>query len=54
MRKSEVRAGELVIKQGAKGDRFYVVDRGTFEVRVNQDKDVVTDQDDAGEKLWYR
>lgn len=49
MRKSVVKAGDWIIKQGAKGDRFYVIDSGRFEVRVNQEKEVVTDEADAGQ-----
>lgn len=51
MRKSEVKAGEWVIKQGALGDRFYIVDSGQFEVKVNHDKAVVTDEADAGDHV---
>jgi len=29
-----VKRGDCVIKQGAVGDRFYVIDEGTFEVRI--------------------
>lgn len=52
MRKTKVKAGECVIQQGAKGDRFYIIDEGSFEVRVNKDKDVVVDEQDAGETDW--
>lgn len=48
MRRSKVKAGEWVIKQGDKGDRFFIIDSGKFEVRVNRDKDVVTEESDAG------
>lgn len=50
MRKSEVKAGDWVIRQGDKGDQFYIIEKGVFEVRVNQDKEVVTDPKDAGER----
>lgn len=53
MRKMEVKAGDWVIKQGAKGDRFYVVDQGSFEVRVNYDAESVTDEKDAGEFFLF-
>ena len=49
MRKTKVKAGEWVIQQGARGDRFYIIDEGSFEVRVNKDKEVVLDAEDAGE-----
>lgn len=49
MRKSEVKAGDWVIRQGDKGDQFYIIEKGVFEVRVNQDKEIVTDPKDAGE-----
>lgn len=50
MRKRSVEAGECVIKQGDKGDVFYIIDKGTFEVRVNQNSSaVVTGEKDAGE-----
>ena len=29
-----VKAGEIIIRQGDEGDRFYVVEKGTFEGRV--------------------
>lgn len=48
MRKAEVKAGDWIIKQGAVGDRFYVIDSGRFEVRVNQEKEIVTDEAEAG------
>ncbi|CAM9229051.1 unnamed protein product, partial [Hapterophycus canaliculatus] len=48
MRKRKVKAGEWVIRQGDKGDCFFIIDSGTFEVRVNQDTNaVVTDEKDA-------
>lgn len=34
MREVPVKAGDRVIRQGDRGDRFYVVDHGRFEVRV--------------------
>lgn len=52
MRKRTVKAGEWVIRQGDKGDCFFIIDKGTFEVRVNSDSNsdaVVTDEKDAGE-----
>lgn len=54
MRRSKVKAGEWVIKQGDKGDRFFIIDSGKFEVRVNRDKDVVTEESDAGMKCLDR
>ncbi|CAM9579284.1 unnamed protein product [Pylaiella littoralis] len=52
MRKRAVQAGECVIKQGDKGDIFYIIDKGTFEVRVNLDSAaVVTGERDAGETV---
>lgn len=30
----EVKAGQKIVTQGTKGDRFYIVDDGSFEVRV--------------------
>lgn len=35
MQPVNVTKGDWVIRQGDKGDRFYVIDSGTFEVRVN-------------------
>mmetsp|Transcript_5006 Transcript_5006/g.11945 ORF Transcript_5006/g.11945 Transcript_5006/m.11945 type:complete len:715 (-) Transcript_5006:298-2442(-) len=32
-----VKKGDWVIKQGAVGDRFYIIDEGTFEVRILKD-----------------
>jgi cAMP-dependent protein kinase regulator len=29
-----VRAGEVVIEQGADGDNYYIIERGAFDVRV--------------------
>lgn len=55
MRKRAVQAGECVIKQGDKGDIFYIIDKGTFEVRVNLDSAaVVTGERDAGETRQSR
>jgi CRP-like cAMP-binding protein/serine/threonine protein phosphatase PrpC len=34
MSRVEVRKGDVIIKQGDKGDRFYVVDKGNYEVLV--------------------
>ena len=50
MRKTLVKAGDWVIRQGDRGDQFYIIEKGTFEVRVNQDKEVVTDPKDAGKR----
>jgi CRP-like cAMP-binding protein len=36
MMEVQVTAGELIIRQGDKGDRFYLIHSGTFEVRVVQ------------------
>lgn len=48
MRKVPVKAGDWIIKQGDRGDRFYIIDSGKFEVRVNREKEVVTEEADAG------
>lgn len=32
-----VKKGDWIIKQGAVGDRFYIIDEGTFEVRILKD-----------------
>jgi Cyclic nucleotide-binding domain len=37
IKRVEVKPGDYVIKQGDIGDRFYIIDSGTFEVRVQQD-----------------
>jgi CRP-like cAMP-binding protein/serine/threonine protein phosphatase PrpC len=34
MQKESVKAGEVVIRQGDEGERFYIVDSGAFEVRL--------------------
>lgn len=34
MEPMEVQAGQWIIKQGTVGDRFYIVDEGSFEVRI--------------------
>lgn len=34
----QVKAGDWIIRQGDKGDRFYVIDSGKFEVRVKPTK----------------
>lgn len=49
MRREEVKVGDWVIKQGEQGDQFYIIESGSFEVRVNNDKEVVTDPADAGQ-----
>jgi CRP-like cAMP-binding protein len=33
----EVKEGDVVIRQGDAGDRFYIIDAGVFEVRVTQE-----------------
>lgn len=54
MRKRSVKAGECVIRQGDRGDCFFIIDKGTFEVRVNPDINaVVTDEKDAGEFILF-
>jgi CRP-like cAMP-binding protein len=37
IKRVEVKPGDYVIRQGDIGDRFYIIDSGTFEVRVQQD-----------------
>lgn len=43
MEPMEVKKGQVIIKQGTVGDRFYIVDEGSFEVRIlaedQEDKD---------------
>ena len=39
--KVQVKKGDVVIKQGDQGDKFYVVDSGTFEVSVRGDDGVM-------------
>jgi CRP-like cAMP-binding protein len=34
MEPMEVQKGQCIVKQGTMGDRFYIVDYGSFEVRV--------------------
>lgn len=34
-----VKKGDWIIKQGAVGDRFYIIDEGTFEVRILKEGD---------------
>ncbi|CAM9116929.1 unnamed protein product [Ectocarpus sp. 12 AP-2014] len=54
MRKRKVKAGEWVIRQGDKGDCFFIIDKGTFEVRVNPNPGttgVITDEKDAGQTV---
>ncbi|CAN0495965.1 unnamed protein product, partial [Ectocarpus sp. 8 AP-2014] len=56
MRKRKVKAGEWVIRQGDKGDCFFIIDKGTFEVRVNPNPGttgVITDEKDAGDKPCF-
>ena len=33
--------GDLIIKQGDEGDKFYIVDSGTFDVKVRDDEGVM-------------
>lgn len=46
MIKVPVRAGEVIIQQGDKGDRFYIVDSGRYEVRMLADPEGPPAQDD--------
>jgi CRP-like cAMP-binding protein len=38
MEAESVRAGDVVIRQGDEGDKFYVVDDGTYSVSVTDHK----------------
>ncbi|TYZ58803.1 hypothetical protein PybrP1_001579 [[Pythium] brassicae (nom. inval.)] len=38
LKKVEVEAGDVVIRQGAPGDTFYLIESGEFEVRVNPEE----------------
>ena len=40
MEKVKVQKGDWVIRQGDEGDRFYIVDNGKFEVRIQSDEKV--------------
>lgn len=44
----EVSPGEVVILQGDKGDRFYIVDSGRYEVRVQVEEGVQVTSDSHG------
>lgn len=39
MERIEVRAGDVVIKQGEPGDKFYIVEAGSFQVTVRSDEE---------------
>ncbi|KAL3769544.1 hypothetical protein ACHAW5_006296 [Stephanodiscus triporus] len=43
MEPMEVKKGQCIVKQGTMGDRFYIVDYGSFEVRVLSEDQVDTD-----------
>ena len=45
MQPIQIKAGEYVIKQGDVGDKFYVIDKGRFEVRV---KAIDDDEENGG------
>ena len=45
MQPIQIKAGECVIKQGDVGDKFYVIDKGRFEVRV---KAIDDDEENGG------
>jgi len=45
MEPMEVKAGQWIIKQGTVGDRFYIVDEGSFEVRILAENE----KDEAGD-----
>jgi serine/threonine protein phosphatase PrpC len=44
----EVKKGQIICKQGTVGDRFYIVDYGSFEVRILAD-DQVDEESNGGE-----
>ena len=41
MEKIDVSAGDVIIKQGDAGDKFYIVDSGTYDVGVRNEDGVV-------------
>mmetsp|Transcript_12055 Transcript_12055/g.28578 ORF Transcript_12055/g.28578 Transcript_12055/m.28578 type:complete len:743 (-) Transcript_12055:339-2567(-) len=45
-----VKKGDWIIKQGAVGDRFYIIDEGTFEVRILKEGE---DDDGTGGNLVH-
>ena len=48
MEKVKVNQGDWVITQGDEGDRFYIVDNGKFEVRIQDESKVPHDNADGG------
>jgi cAMP-dependent protein kinase regulator len=48
MKEVNIGAGEMIIEQGAAGDYFYVVERGTLEVFVKKDGQMI--DADKGDK----
>jgi CRP-like cAMP-binding protein len=41
MEKVACNSGDAIIKQGEEGDKFYIVDSGTFDVLVRDDEGVM-------------
>lgn len=44
-----VKKGDWVIKQGSTGEKYYIVDNGTYEVRIVPDDQKVEDRPDGGD-----
>ena len=44
MERFEVKKGQLAIEQGAVGDYFYIVEEGSFDIRVNDESVGVVDE----------
>ncbi|GMH48957.1 hypothetical protein TL16_g00408, partial [Triparma laevis f. inornata] len=53
MEKVRVKEGDWVIRQGDEGDRFYIVDNGKFEVRIQDEEKVKNGTNVDGGRLVH-
>jgi len=47
----DVKAGEMIIRQGETGDNFWIVESGKYDIYVNRKQAPVTESDSLGDKV---